>query len=415
MTDQIDQITETDAEIEEAPVAGSSRGRRMFLTGAGIAGAAALAGKAGGASAADGDNVVVGGDFEGDSPTSFTNTSTDDTAPGTQGGEALVGDIVDAGNGSHAIRGNTNGVGHAVAGTVPASNADNSVAATWGKHDNGQGAGVGGVNGATDVDLAGPARGVEGLVLENTNGSHAVFGATVGAGHSIAGDTPADATGPDGTGQNTTAATWGRHQGIGAGIGGISVGGYGGEFVGGKSHVRLIQVDNSDLGDDETAVDGPPTDDDHENGELFVDGNGTLYLYNGSSWSSVTTTQAAFTDAQRAYDSREGLEPGDGDDNKGRISSGETTTIDLTTYTDFTAGSVSASISVTVTSTDAIGYLTVFNGDTDDDDRPTVSQVTWGMAGTRTTNSFPVSVGSDGTIKVYCGEGSCDFVVDVSG
>jgi hypothetical protein len=168
----------------------------------------------------------------------------------------------------------------------------NTVAATWGRHA-GQGAGIGGINTATASPLAGPARGVEGVVNAPANGSHAVFGATNGAGHSIAGDTPADAKGVNGVGPNTTAATWGRHGGVGAGIGGVSAMGYGGEFIGGKSHLRLIQTQDA-------AKSGPPGGDGHLLGELYADGAGNLWFNQADGQLGCGKTPAAAGPGRRA-------------------------------------------------------------------------------------------------------------------
>lgn len=100
-----DQITDTN-ETDHDPVTVEGRRRRLFLTGAGIAGAAAIVGSQS-ASAADNDPVVVSGDFYGGTPTRFTNTDSNSRTPGTPGDEAIVGTIQDAGNRSHAIRGVT--------------------------------------------------------------------------------------------------------------------------------------------------------------------------------------------------------------------------------------------------------------------------------------------------------------------
>lgn len=487
MTDLHDEITghERDETTEIDTTDGSAgRRRRKFLTGAGIAGAAAIVGSKS-ASAADGATYTG-------SVTTYQNNESNGGTPGTAGNEAIVGEVLPADNGSHAIRGVTNGTGHSVAGDTPAS-APNTVAATWGRHA-GQGAGVGGVNVATTSPLAGPARAVEGVVTSPTNGSHAVYGETRGGGHSIAGDTPAEATGPDGTGSNTVAATWGRHaglgagiggvnttteavpiagsargvegvvaegtngshavfgltnggghsvagdtpadakgangegtntvaatwgrhQGVGAGIGGISVGGYGGEFQGGagKAQVRLIQVDNDAEGIAEAdKVVGPPTDDDHQLGELFADGRGKLYYNNATGNNFVQLTQQVlFENPQRAWDSRAGEAPANGD--KGKIASDGTVSIDLTEFTDVPAGASAALINISVADTDGIGYMTAFNGDTADDDRPLAASVTWSGPDNRATNSLTVRPSDAGAIKVYLGGSGAHVIVDVSG
>jgi hypothetical protein len=386
--------------------------RRMFIAGAGIAGAAALT-KAGTASAADDDPVLVGNpdNTTNDGATVITNTNNTATTPGTGGQEAVKGELTGADNGSHAILGVTQGLGHSVAGDTPAG--PNTVAATWGRHA-GQGAGIGGINVATDVPLAGPARGVEGIVSQGTNGSHAVYGITNGAGHAIAGEIPEDALGPDGDGVNTVAATWGRHFGTGAGIGGISIGGYGGEFVGGRAHVRLIQ-------DQDDADVGPPTGDGHLLGELYADGAGNLW-FNTADGENFTqlNNQGGVTmmpNPQRAYDSREEYEPASTP--KGMLASEETREIDLTEFTDFPAGASGAIVNITVDGTVDRGFLTAFNGATADDERPNASTVNWYESTSIVANGIILPVSPEGTIKVYAfglAGGACtDVVIDVVG
>jgi|GEM_PF-6559880 len=332
----------------------------------------------------------------------------------------VEGVVTSAANGSHAVFGATNGAGHSVAGDTPADAAGvdgeggNSVAATWGRHA-GQGAGVGGVNTATASPLAGPARGVEGVVTNEANGSHAVFGLTNGAGHSVAGDTPADAKGVDGVGPNTTAATWGRHGGVGAGIGGVSALGYGGEFIGGKSHIRLIQ--NSD------APAGPPTGDDHLLGEIYADGAGSVW-YNqadGANWTNLTGGSGIvlFDDGVRAFDSRTGRTDSiDTDASRlGRFSANETREIDLTEIvTDLPASATGAIINLTVVNPDGgqRGFATVFNGDTDDADRPNTSSINWGSDTEVVANSVTAKVSSTGSINVFARQAT-DILVDVLG
>ena len=494
MTDQIDQITDTDVEEIESTDGGAGRRRRMFLTGAGIAGAAALVGKSGVADAADGDNVVAGQDVTSTSTTSITNQ---DSAVTDRSSNAFRGNITDASNNSHAILGVTQGGGHAIAGVVGTAIDDfpaDSVAATWGRHY-GPAAAVEGQQLAVDVDVAGPANAVKGIIEEpsngshsvlgltaggghavagvigaqvqgeaptfptnedgtpntvaatwgrhygpaaavegqqlaegvalagpanavkgridkTTNGSHAVLGVTNGAGHSIAGDTPADAAGPDGEGSNTVAATWGRHQGAGAGIGGISVGGYGGEFVGGKAHVRLIQVDNDNLADGQDPVVGPPTDDDHALGELFADGRGKLYFNSGTGSNfHQLVQQELFVDPQRAWDTR----PGQGPDNagKGIVSAGEIESIDLTAFTDVPAGASGVLVNLSVANTGGKGFLTVYNGDSDT--VPNAASLTWSDADQRVTNSLVVRPNDAGVINVYLAETTANIIVDVTG
>lgn len=390
MTDQIhhESVDETTGDRAHDARPGIDR-RRMFLAGAGLAGAAVLT-RAGTAAAADGDPVVLGAEGSGATPGANESTSTTEihnSGTSTTGdNNALKATINDAGNNSHAVN----------AATV------------------GDGAGVGGVNNAASADLGGTARAVEGTVTSPTNGSHAIYGTTNGAGHSVAGDTPAMV--PDAPGSttlvpntNTTAATSGRHQGAGAGVGGESADGYGGEFVGGKAAARLIPSDG--------VADGPPADDMHLVGELFVDGVGDLY-YNTADGANFTKLNGQggvvmFGDPQRAFDSREEF-PDPPNTNKGRFAAGETREIDLTEFTDLPSTATGAIINLTIDVVNAHGFATVFNGDTDDADRPNASTINWGPDSWTIANGIIVSVGVSGTVKIYALV-ECEAVVDVVG
>ncbi|MEP6296478.1 MAG: hypothetical protein ABJ382_04060, partial [Ilumatobacter sp.] len=243
-----------------------------------------------------------------------------------------------------------------------------------------------------------------------TNGSHAVFGETFGGGHSIAGDTPADAAGPNGDGRNTTAATWGRHGGIGAGIGGVSAEGYGGEFVGGKASARLIPS--------EGVATGAPTDDGHLRGELYVDGAGVLW-YNtsdGNNWIPLSQGgNVLWVDPARAYDSRAN-KPTPANSNKTKFAAGEIRSIDLTEFTDFPATATAALINLTVVNAEGRGYATLFNGATADADRPDTSNINWDTnTGTDVVaNSATVRADLNGVIKVYTSMPT-NIVIDIQG
>lgn len=411
MTDQIDQITDTDVEDIDATEGGAGRNkRRMFLTGAGIAGAAAIVGKSGVAEAADGDDVVAGGEVTSSSTTLIDNTGTS----GDRSNNAFRGDISNSDNNSHAILGTTVGDGHAIAGVVGTDDSvpDNPVAATWGR-SYAEAAATEGQSLNSTAPVGGDANGVKGIIESVDNGSHAVKGVTNGGGHSVAGETPAEvpaptALDPDATAPNTNtvAATWGKHNGSGAAIGGISLGGYGGEFVGARGSIRLIPADSVD------AVDAQDPDDDSKVGELHVDSDGNLQ-YNsadGNNFSQLNEQTVVFDDSERVFDSREGNTPVTA--NQGRFTAGETREIDLSD-TGVPAGAA-ANLNVTVTDTGTIGFLTIFDGDTDDDGRPTTSAVTWDRPGTRTSNSTTVRLSDDGTIKVYA-ESDTEIAIDVSG
>lgn len=304
--------------------------RRMFVAGAGLAGAAVLA-NAGTARADDPNDVTLDTVKDATTRTGVNNTGTNDGTPGTAGNEALYGEI-----------------------------------------------------------------------RQSDNGSHAVLGVTNGTGHSVAGDTPAGTA-------NDAAAAWGRHGGAGAGVGGESADGYGGEFVGGKSSVRLIPSDG--------VAEGAPTDDMHLVGELYVDGVGDLY-YNTADGANFTKLNGQggvvmFPDPQRAFDSREEF-PDPANSNKGRFAAGETRVIDLTEFTDLPTSATGAIINLTIDVVTAHGFATVFNGDTDDADRPNASTINWGPESWTIANGIIVSVSSTSTVKVYALV-ECEAIIDVVG
>lgn len=373
---------------DATPATPSNVSRRAWLglAGAGLAGAAVLS-SARGAAAADNDPVLVGGAWEGDTATSFENTTT--TAPVDGTANALVGLIESATNGSDAIRGATAGDGHALAGV--ASKLDSTRGATAGLHL-GAGAGVEGENQAVDIPDDGTANGVKGSITEETNGSAAVLGTTVGGGHAVAG--VIDETAP-----NIAAATFGDHGGLGAGVGGSSAGGYGGEFTGGKAAIRLIPT--------ATAVAGPPTDTGHLRGELVVDGVGDVW-YNVSDGAHFTrlNSQGGTTllvDPKRAYDSRK---------TGGKFTFAEIRKVGLVPA-GVPVGARGAVINLTVTETDAGGYVTVFNGDSTTK-QPESSSINWKLPNTDIANSIPVAIGADGSVNVYANSVT-HVVIDVIG
>lgn len=329
-------VTPADTPADAAADASRLSRRRMFIAGAGVAGAAAIAG-AHTVEAADGANALIGELNEGaDGATIFENTN-----PGA-------------------------------------------------------------------TDLAGDENALSGLIDNVANGSHAVTGATKGAGHSIAGDTPADAE--DGAGgPNVTAATWGNHGGAGAGVGGVSVDGYGGEFVGGKSHLRLIQTEDD-------ALDGPPTGDGHLLGELYADGAGNLW-FNQADGENFTRLNnqggiVLLPNSQRAFDSRDGQAP-DGP-NKGRFDAKESRKIDLNEFTDVPDGAQAMVANVTAAETGAPGFLTIFSGDLDESDKPQAATVNWLDAGENINNGVTINVGADGSAWVFA-EGDTHVVIDIVG
>ncbi len=364
-----------------------------------------------GNSGPDGNPDPGGEGNESTTTTEIFNTGTSDDRTNN----AIKGNIANDDNNSHAILGTTVGGGHAIAGVIgsDAGAPATTVAATWGRHY-GLAAATEGQSETPVAVVGGDANGVKGIVESPTNGSHAVKGTTNGGGHSVAGETPAmvpDAPGSTDMVPNTNkvAATWGKHFAAGAGIGGISIDGYGGEFVGGKASVRLIPS--------EDVVAGPPSDAMHSVGELFVDGSGDLY-YNTADGSNFTRLNnqggtVLLSDIQRAYDSREEFAT-PANSNKGRHAAGETREIDLNEFTDFPAAASGAIINVTVADTDDNGFALVFNGDTADSPTPLGSSVNWVGDGEFVANGITVATSDTGTVKVFTLEAT-EVVIDVIG
>ena len=388
---QVESTTDPDtAESTAAAPSNVSRRAWLGLAGAGLAGAAVLS-SAKGAAAADTDPAVIGALNEGDTATSFENTTVTASVDGAA--NALVGLIESATNGSTAILATTAGDGHALAGF--ASKVDSASSAISGVHE-GTGAGVEGENQAADVPDDGPANGVKGNITEATNNSAAVLGTTGGGGHAIAG--VIDETAP-----NIAAATYGQHGGAGAGVGGVSADGYGGEFAGGMAAIRLIPTD----------VTGPPTDDEHLRGELIVDAVGDIWhnVDDGANFTRLnsqgpTTLPGAINllvDPKRAYDSRKA---------GGKFTFAEIRKVNLVPF-GVPAGVQGAVINLTVTETDAGGYVTVFNGDSVTK-QPESSSINWKLPNTDIANSIPVAIGADGSVNVYSNSVT-HVVIDVIG
>lgn len=301
------------------------------------------------------------------------------------------GDPQPSDNHSHSVLGVTYGGGHAVAGATPATAKSHTgsglstISTTWGRNS-ALGPGVEGEqNTAETVALAGDANAVKGIIFSgpksaptaSPNGSHAILGITYGAGHSVAGDTP------DGV-DNTVAATWGRHKGDGAGIGGVSTRGYGGEFVGGKASVRLIPNE----------AEGAPETGEHLVGELFMASNGNLYLcteagepgtfvlLNGTGGPTILAVP------ERSVDN---------------VTMGvqETRTFDLTN-TSLPDSAASAIVTVTVIPQSNAGHVSLYSAGETIVGAPGFSTLNWGGGGDRKpeTNTTSVRV-ADGEIKVF--------------
>lgn len=151
-------------------------------------------------------------------------------------------------------------------------------------------------------------------------------------------------------------------------------------------------------------------------GERYVDAGGDLSdnPADGANFTKLNGQGGVvmLPDAQRAFDSREEFADPPNTD-KGRFAAGETRAIDLSEFTDLPADANGAVINLTVSGTGQPGYLTVFNGDTADDDRPNASSINWYAPGAVVANGIPVVIGTGGIVKVYALQ-ETEVIVDVS-
>jgi len=268
-----------------------------------------------------------------------------------------------------------------------------------------------GVYGSTQ----GSGNAVAGAVLNGFNNDSGVFGSTVGFGFGVFGS-----GGSSGTGVS------GQSAGPGAGVSGYSSSsGVGVQASGGRAQLYLQPAGTT----------GSPTTGAHDQGELFEDANGILWLctvagtlgtwrpLNGATGfasGSVDLMASPF----RLYDSRSGQSdaPLGG---SGPIAPGPNSArnIQVTgtapqTSTAVPAGAVALIGNLTVVNTTGSGggYLQVYP---QGDQIPSVSDINWYAAGQIVANRLIVALGAGGGITVVNGgvggSSATDFIVDVTG
>ena len=177
------------------------------------------------------------------------------------------------------------------------------------------------------------------------------------------------------------------------------------------------------------AVSGPTTGT-HVPGELYADGDGTLWFAvpatpggTGVRWVKLagTSTAGAFHSItpSRAYDSRKTAYPVSGPlaPNTSRVVSladSHTTEGALITANVVPVGATAAQINLTVSSPSNKNFLAVAAGDAAS--TPT-SLLNWDLGVTQIANAITVPLDASRQIKVFCGDqaGSTDFIVDVFG
>lgn len=165
------------------------------------------------------------------------------------------------------------------------------------------------------------------------------------------------------------------------------------------------------------AVEGP-TPGLHAPGELYVDAAGTLWFtvpVDGApdevrfvklAGADTAGSYHALPVAKRVYDSRSG--------GGAKIDEGDTVDIDLTTDVDgaasgFPAGARTALVNLTITQTEALGFVSLFATGTPLADVQT-SNINWFQPDTSIANSTSVAVDAAGSITAFVGSDDTDAV-----
>jgi hypothetical protein len=179
-------------------------------------------------------------------------------------------------------------------------------------------------------------------------------------------------------------------------------------------HIKFVPLPDAVAG---------PTPGLHEPGELYVDADGTLWFtvpvppVAPATEVGVRFVKLAGPDtagsfhalpvAKRCYDSREGAAPA-------KIAEGGTVDIDLTTDINgdpsgFPAGARIALVNLTITQTEALGFVQLFATGTPVDQVQT-SNINWFVAETSIANSSGVPVDATGSITARVGSSTTDAV-----
>jgi hypothetical protein len=165
------------------------------------------------------------------------------------------------------------------------------------------------------------------------------------------------------------------------------------------------------------AVEGP-TPGLHAPGELYVDAAGTLWFtvpVDGApdevrfvklAGADTAGSYHALPVAKRVYDSRSG--------GGSKIDEGDTVDIDLTTdingaASGFPVGARTALVNLTITQTEALGFVTLFATGTSLDEVLT-SNINWFQTDTSIANSTSVAVDAAGSITAFVGSDATDGV-----
>jgi hypothetical protein len=166
---------------------------------------------------------------------------------------------------------------------------------------------------------------------------------------------------------------------------------------------------------------GHPTTGTHSKGELFVDGDGTLFLCTTSgtpgTWVNLSTGSNLVTlsTPARVYDSRIGQQPSTGP--KSQITNGTTVSIDVTGpkagggTSGVPSGATAVLGNLTLINGPNTVFLTVFANGT----MPPATSNINALGGQVIANNFTSQIGTSNQISVKCGFGPTDFIIDIFG
>jgi len=215
----------------------------------------------------------------------------------------------------------------------------------------------------------------------------------------------------DGKGVNGVGL-WANNDSGGAGV--LASGGVGVRALGTKAAFQLRGTNPA-----------PPTrSDSHLDGEIDIDSNGDVWLCvvagTPGSWRKIGGPSSAGSfhaiNPVRAYDSRWS--------GGTRISSGENRLVSVASGHDLTTGAVNAAdvvparstavaYNVTITGTQASGFLTVAPGIAI---TVTASSINWSSDGLNLANGAIVAIDPSRQVRVFAGGGgSTDFIIDITG
>jgi hypothetical protein len=205
---------------------------------------------------------------------------------------------------------------------------------------------------------------------------------------------------------STGIGVYGENDSTGSGVTGVSTGGLGGVFTGGRAPLLLTPAGAA----------GPPTSGSHARGEVYVDSNGLLFSCTASgtpgSWRKLSSTVPIPT--VRVLNTRPAKQIGP---YKGPIASNTVLTLTLAGTNGIPSNATG--VMGNLTAADATGscFLALVPSGAN---HLGVSSINFPAQapGTGLANAFTVGLSSDGKVDIYtgnCGNYTVNIIMDISG